>query len=133
MIEFTMRWTVKRVRALLGGKLIGTKYMQQMVCETLLLLPSDAIRYVGDHVWFISSPEDAWAFTFRGSDIQGKSLIFISDELLQQTREQIHYSILHEVGHVILNHRNSIGVMQSKSEIRHQEETANDFAKQYLG
>jgi len=127
-----MQWTVIKVRKALGGKLIGSLYMRDMVCKTLLYLPSDIIEKVCKTVWFISSPVDAWALTFKGSELKERSLIFLSDELLNQNEEQIKFSILHEVGHVMLNHRNSIGVTQTQSEIKKQEIEADHFANLYL-
>jgi Zn-dependent protease with chaperone function len=106
--------------------------MKRAVCETILYLPDEIIKHVTRKVWFISSPEDAWAFTFRGSDIKGQHLIVISDKLLRQTANDISYTILHEIGHVMLRHRNSMGFEQSKEEIRRQEKEADKFAKKYL-
>ncbi|SRR6266568_1959076 len=127
-----MKWTVIKVRRALGGKLIGNLYIREFVCKTLLLLPSEIIEYVCEKVWFISSQDDAWAFTFRGSDIRDRNLVILSDELLKQEESQIRYTILHEIGHVVLNHRNSIGYEQTQSEINQQEEEADRFAKKYL-
>jgi hypothetical protein len=127
-----MEWTVTDVRKALGGKLIGKLFMREMVCKTLLLLPQDILENVCATVWFISSPEDAWAFSFRGSEIKNRSLIILSDELFTQDEHQIQYTILHEVGHIVLNHRNSIGYEQTQSEIRQQENEADHFAKTYL-
>jgi len=111
---------------------MGNLYMRKMVCETVLYLPSEIIKYVTGSVWFISSPEDAWAFTFRGSDISNQHLIILSDELLNQEKNQIRYTILHEIGHVILGHKNSIGFEQTQSEIKQQELEADQFANKYL-
>ncbi len=127
-----MQWTVLKIRKALGGKLIGNPFMQENVCKALLLLPSQSIENVCKTVWFISSPVDAWAFTFKGSEIKNRSLIFLSDELLQQDEEQIRFTILHEVGHVVLNHRNSIGNRQTQSEIKQQEREADQFAGEFL-
>lgn len=127
-----MRWTVGKIRKALGDRLIGSLHMREVVCRALLLLPPDIIEHVTHDVWFISSPEDAWAFTFRGSDIRHRHLIFLSDELLAQDERQIMYTVLHEVGHVVLNHRNSIGYMQTESEIKRQEEEAHAFAEEHL-
>jgi Zn-dependent peptidase ImmA (M78 family) len=80
----------------------------------------------------MSSPEDSWAFTFRGADITYRHLIFLSDELLRQQVEQIRYTILHEIGHVVLDHNNSIGYLQTESEIKRQEAEADDFARRLL-
>lgn len=127
-----MKWTVAKVRKALNGRLIGKLFMREMICKTLLLLPSETIDYVCARVWFISSPEDAWAFTFRGSEIKERSLIIFSDELFLEDRNQIRYTILHELGHVILNHRNSIGYEQTQTEIDQQEDEADHFAKNIL-
>src|SRR4051794_15823247 len=101
-----MQWDIKSVREVLGDKLIGTVFMREQVCKTLLILPPDIIERVCKTVWFISSQEDAWAFTFKGSDIKERHLVFLSDVLLKQDENQIRYTILHEVGHVVLNHSN---------------------------
>lgn len=127
-----MDWNIESVRRALGGKLIGSLFMREMVCKTILLLPSALIKQVTESVWFISSQDDAWALTFRGSDIQNRHLIFLSDELLAHSREQITYTILHEIGHVILNHRNSIGYTQTESEIEQQEDAADLFARTHF-
>jgi hypothetical protein len=127
-----MKWTVTDVRVALGGKLIGKLFMREMVCKTLLLLPQDILENVCATVWFISSPEDAWAFSFRGIEIKNRSLVILSDDLFTQDDHQINYTILHEVGHIVLNHRNSIGFEQTQSEIKQQEEDADRFANTYL-
>ncbi len=127
-----MNWTIKKVKKALGNKLIGNFFIREQVCKALLFLPSSVIEKVCKTVWFISSPDDSWAFTFKGSDIKKGHLIFISDELLNQNETQIRNTILHEVGHVVLNHRNSIGFLQTKTEIKHQEIEADNFVKKYL-
>lgn len=127
-----MKWTIFKVRRVLGGKLIGNAFMREQVCKTLLFLPPDMIEQVCKTVWFISSPEDAWAFTFRGSEIKERHLIFLSEELFREDESQIRYTILHEVGHVVLNHKNAIGSAQTESEIKTQENQADQFAKALL-
>lgn len=127
-----MKWTITNIRRTLGGKLIGDLKMRQNVCQTILLLPNDTIDYVCRRVWFVSSPEDAWAITFKGSELTNRHLIFLSDELFEERDAQIRYTILHEIGHVMLNHRNSIGVEQTQSEIKRQEIEADQFAKKFL-
>jgi len=96
-------------------------------------LPDDILEQVCKTVWFISSPDDAWAFVFKGSEISKRYLIFLSDKLLAQDKELIAYTILHEIGYVALNHRNSIGYEQTKAEIKRQEKEADVFAKKYIG
>jgi hypothetical protein len=127
-----MQWSVTKVRKGFGGRLIGSPFMKRIVCDTVLLLPSEIIEYVTSKVWILSSPEDAWAMTFRGDEIKDRHLVFISDELLRQQEEQISYTILHEIGHVILRHRNSIGYEQTETEIKQQETDADQFARRYL-
>lgn len=114
------------------GKLVGTKLMQKYVCEIVALLPDDIITHVTKSCWFLSSIDDAWAFTFTGNDVKDQHLIFLSDDLLRQYPGQIRYSIAHEIGHVMLGHRNSILERQSKSEISRQEKEADEFAKQFI-
>ena len=114
------------------GKLVGTKQMQQIVANAISKLPLEMIDYIVDHVWFLSSTEDAWAFTFNGNDVKDKHFIFLSDELLKESEQQMHWTVLHELGHIILKHKNSIGYKQTKQETTGQEKAANEFAKKYL-
>jgi Zn-dependent peptidase ImmA (M78 family) len=95
-------------------------------------MPEEIINFVTKNCWFFSSMEDAWAFTFTGNDLKDKHLIFLSDELLNEHPKQIMYSIAHEIGHVILKHRNSTLVKQSKAEIKQQEAEADEFAKRFI-
>ncbi|HVT01391.1 MAG TPA: hypothetical protein VHE53_04130 [Patescibacteria group bacterium] len=115
-----------------AGKLVGTKSMKGLVCDAVALLPDELIEKVTKNCWFISSMEDAWAFTFKGNDLKDQDLIFLSDSLLAQDAHQISYSIIHEIGHVVLNHRNSTTVKQTKEEIRRQELEADNFARLYV-
>ncbi|MBI3485890.1 hypothetical protein HY025_02990 [Candidatus Daviesbacteria bacterium] len=115
-----------------NGKLVGTDFMKNVVSQTLKKLPEEIMNYLTKHCWFLSSLEDAYAYTFNGNDIKDKHFIFLSDELLNQDLTTIQYNILHEIGHVILKHRNEIGFKQSKVEIKKQELEADKFAKSYL-
>jgi hypothetical protein len=125
-------WNVQKIRYALGGKLIGKPFVEASVCESILLLPPDIIDYVTSHVWFFSSSDDAWGYTFDGNDLKDKHLIYLSDDLFSEDKSEIQYTILHEIGHVILKHKNSIGRRQTQSEIKKQEREADLFAKKYL-
>lgn len=116
-----------------GHKLQGSSHMKKMVDKALRFLPEDISAYITKNVWFVSSFEDGWAFTLRGDELKrNEYLIFLSDELLAEDEKQIIWTILHEIGHVALGHRNSIGKVQSKIEVKKQEKEADEFAKKYL-
>ncbi|CAN5346544.1 hypothetical protein BH10PAT1_BH10PAT1_7920 [soil metagenome] len=107
--------------------------MKQMVLQTLTYFPIDIVEFVTSNCWFVSSFEDGWAFTLRGDELKkNEYLIFLSDELLREDEKQITWTIAHEIGHVILGHKNSIEEIQNKSEIKKQESEADAFAKEYL-
>jgi len=107
--------------------------MKSVVVETLQLFPNKIADYVSKHCWFIGSFEDGYAFVIKGNEIKnGEYLIFLSDELLRENKHQIQYSIVHEIGHVILGHKNSIGEVLSKKEVTKQEKEADAFVKIYL-
>ena len=127
-----MSYSAEEIKDKLGGRLIGKAGVKKLVCETLKLLPAESVDYLTANVWFISSFEDAWGFTMRGDELHGKHLIFLSDELFLETREHAVSTILHEVGHVILNHRNAILEPQESSETEKQEKEADAFARRYL-
>lgn len=125
-------WNLLEIRKALGKKLIAKPFLETMVCESLLKLPAEIIEYVVEHVWFFSSSDDAWAYTFHGNDLENKHFIFLSDDLAKEKQSQIEYTIIHEIGHIILKHQNSIDRRQTQSEIRKQELAADQFAKKYL-
>ena len=127
-----MKWNKEGIKYSLGGKLIGNEYMKNVVLATLLKFPDQIIEYITKNCWILSSDPDAWAYTFRGNDLANKHLIFLSDELLSQPVDQIQYTLAHEIGHIILKHRNSINFRQSKHEIGKQELEADQFAKTFL-
>ncbi len=114
------------------GKLVGKTLLKIQVCKVLNQMPKDIINFVTQNCWFLGSLEDAWAFTFTGNDLKDQHLIFLSDELFEQDQHQMQYSIAHEIGHVMLGHRNSVVVQQSPEEIQQQEREADAFAKQYI-
>ncbi len=126
-----MNQELKTIYLAFDGKLVGKTRMKSLVCETVAFMPTKIIDFVTKNCWFVSSMQDAYAFAFTGNDIKNQHLVFLSDELFEQEVQQIHYSIAHEIGHVILGHRNSVLVRQSKEEIRQQEREANKFARKY--
>ncbi len=129
-----LRMNSSEIQRAFGHKLIGSKAMKKVICRTLLLLPKEAIAYVTKHCWIVSSFEDGWAFTLRGDELKkDECLIFLADELLAAGERQIAWTLLHEVGHVVLGHRNSIGAVQTKSEVRKQEKEADEFVRKFLG
>jgi len=113
-------------------KITGSKIAKKIINETMLHFPENITEYIYKNVWFICSFDDAWAFTFDANDLRGRKLIFLSDQLFEQDQKQMMYTIAHEVGHVILGHRNAIYKDQSKHEINLQEKEAHKFAKRYL-
>ena len=123
----------REIQKAFGHKLIGSKSTKKTVCETLLIFPPVIIDFVTRRSWIVSSFDDGWAFTLRAGEIKkGEFLIFLSDELLNAGLDRIRYTLAHEIGHVYLGHRNSIGKIQSKAEIRKQERQADTFAIYFL-
>lgn len=127
-----MTYTTRELIKGFGGKLIAYDSHKKIIAQTLLKLPKEIIDYLIKTTWFLSSSPDSFGYTFNGNDIPNKHFIFLSDELFEQSMSQIQYTILHEVGHIILKHKNEIGFRQSKEEIRKQESEADEFAKKYL-
>ena len=127
-----MKKDIKIIYMSFNGWLVGTTFMKRCVCEVLTKMPQDVIDYITLNCWFFSSMDDAWAFTFTGNDLRDQHLIFLSDDLLRQHLTQVYFSIAHEIGHVILGHRNSTLFRQSKKEIRIQEQEADNFARKFV-
>jgi Zn-dependent protease with chaperone function len=127
-----MKEEIKQIYLAFDGKLVGNSLMKKMICETLYNMPEKIVDEITQTCWFFGSLEDAWAFTFRGNDLRNQSLVFLSDHLFFQEEYLIKYTIAHEIGHVILKHRNSVLEKQSKEEIRKQEKEADTFAKKYI-
>ena len=123
--------TAIQIQKAFGNKLVGNKKMKYFVCSVLLKMPDETIDYITKTCWFMASFDDAFAFTFTGNDLKDKHLVFLSDELMVQPAAQIRFTIAHEVGHVILKHRNSVFENQTKIEIKQQEKEANEFAMKF--
>jgi Zn-dependent peptidase ImmA (M78 family) len=124
--------TAREIYKDFDGKLVGTTFMKRSVCQTLTKMPDEIVNFVTKNCWFMGSMKDAFAYTFTGNDLKNQHLIFLSDSLLDQDQRQIQFSIAHEIGHVILRHRNSTFVKQSKQEIRQQEKEADEFARKFI-
>jgi hypothetical protein len=127
-----MKNNIQEIYYKFDGKLIGTAEMKRFVCETLALMEEEIINYITSGCWFFGSMEDSLAFTFTGNDLKNQHLIFLSDELFLHDDKQIMYTISHEIGHVMLGHRNSVLERQSKKEISNQEQGADKFARKYI-
>ncbi len=124
--------TTQQIIKNFGGKLIAYDLNKKIIAKTLLKLPKDLIDYLIKTTWFLSSSPESYGYTFNGSDIPNKHFIFLSDELFGELLSQIQYTILHEVGHIILKHKNEIGFRQSRQEIVKQESESDEFAKKYI-
>jgi len=127
-----VKLSLKEIYDAFGGKLVGTEEMKQYVCSVVALMEDDVVNYITSKCWFLGAMDDSLAFTLTGNDLKNQHLIFLSDELFMHDEEQIKYTIAHEIGHVILGHRNSVLEKQSKAEIYNQERQADRFAKKYI-
>jgi len=127
-----MKVSSKEIYRMFGGKLHGHKVMKDFVCRALAKFPVDIIDHITTDCWFLGSTQDAWAYAFRGDEVAGKHLIILSDSLWDQPEEDIFYTIAHEIGHVVLGHRNAILEPQTKSETARQEREARAFALKYV-
>jgi Zn-dependent peptidase ImmA (M78 family) len=128
-----MKYTVAKIRRAFGHKLIGSSHMEKVVCETLLIFPDKIIDHITKNCWFVGSFEDGTSFALRGDELEkDEFLIYLSDQLFLQSKKDIRYTIAHEVGHVVLGHKNSIREVQTKQEIKRQEKQAHEFAQKHL-
>ena len=123
---------VEKIIRAFEGKIVGTKRTKKLVAQAVLKLPKEMQSHVTHHLWFFSTDDQAYAYAFHGNDLKDQHFIFLSDDLLAQHLGQIYYTILHEIGHIILEHKNSIEYHQAKHEISQQESEADQFAKKYL-
>src|SRR3989344_8329486 len=87
----------KQIEKKFGAHIAGSKEVKRLVSEAISLFPKELVNYIIKNIWFAASFDDAWAFTFDGNDLKGKHLIFLSDDLLAQSRYQIFHSIAHEI------------------------------------
>lgn len=124
--------TLKQIKDEMGGRLVGNELMKDSVAKAILLLPEEIGWPIIDSCWFFSSTDDAFGYAFNGNDLKDKHLIFLSDVLFRENESQIMYTILHEIAHIALNHKNSIQYKQTKEEITKQELEADQFAKKHL-
>lgn len=123
---------LEKVRQKFGNKIIGSRGMRNLILEVVSVLPDNLAYFVAENVWFVNSFEDAWGFVIRGDEIKDKFLVFLADRLFRQPKADQEYEIAHEIGHIVLKHRNAISAPQSKAEIARQEREADAFARRYL-
>jgi len=123
--------TADEIKHLFAGKVIGSKKIQSYVYHALSLFPDILAEKIATTTWFMGSMDDAYAYAFTGNDLKNQHLIFLSDDLFHQSNNQIYFTVAHEIGHIILGHRNSVHYKQSKEEISQQEKEADEFAHQY--
>ena len=128
-----MKPKLEKIKKKFEGKLIGNPRMQKLVCETLLFFPKEKADLIVKNIWFVSSFDDSWSFVLDSSDLGKKHLVFLGDELFKQDKYAQNYTIAHEIGHVLLNHRNAILKPQTGEEIKDQEAEAHKFALKYVG
>jgi hypothetical protein len=121
--------SIEEIKQAFGGRIVGNNYVKQMVHLAVSKLPNETAKQITKNCWFLSSDEDTFGYAFDGNDLKDKHLIFLSEILFHEEESQILYTILHEIGHVALKHRNSIGMKQTKEEISLQELEADQFAK----
>jgi hypothetical protein len=112
-------------------KITGGKRAHYLVTQAVGLLPTDVLPKIG-RIRFISSFDNAWGYVLTSEDLRAEYLIVLSDDLFDQSQSQIIYTILHEIGHVVLGHKNSFGRRQTKGEIQKQELVADAFAMKYI-
>ncbi len=124
--------TIPQIKKSFGGKIVADDFAKNMIAQAIAKLPLDKIGYLTSNVWFFCSLPNTWAYAFHGNDLKDKHLIFLSNGLFNEPQNQIQYTILHEIGHILLNHKNSIGFKQTKKEIAIQEQQADQFAYKYL-
>jgi len=124
--------TTDEIRTAFKGKLVGNIDMKKYVTLVLSKMPENIISFVTENVWFVTSFDDAWAFTFTGNDFLNKHVVFLSDDLFQQDFAQISWTIAHEIGHVVLGHKNRFSEKFSKERVTMQEEEADAFAEKYF-
>lgn len=127
-----MTWTTAEIKRKMGGRLVGNDFMKNSVALAISKLIDEIAIPIIQNCWFFSSTDDTFGYAFNGNDLKNKHLIFLSDVLFHESESQIMYTILHEIGHITLNHKNSIQYAQTKEEIRLQELEADQFAKKYL-
>ena len=127
-----MHLTPKEIKDRMGGRLAGSDLMKDSVALAITKLPEEVAQKIIDNCWFFSSFEDNYGYAFNGNDLKDAHLVFLADILFQEPQSQILYTILHEIAHIALNHKNSIQYAQTKSEIAKQEKEADQFAKKYL-
>lgn len=130
-VHIIQNMTYDEIAQKFGGKVIGNNRIKHFVYETLTAFPDDVAQFITDTCWFMGSFDDAYAFAFTGNDLQDQHLIFLSDDLLRQNNNQIHFTIAHEIGHIMLGHKNSVQYKQSTKEISEQEQQADAFANSY--
>src|SRR3989338_11181625 len=113
-------------------RLVGDEETKKIICETLLVFPKEVIDFVVKNVWFVSAFDDAWSFTLDSEELCGRTIVFLSDDLLRHSKERVTYSVAHEIAHIMLGHKNPYNAKLPQTTEKKFETGADEFAKYYL-
>jgi hypothetical protein len=104
-----------------------------MLNRAISTAPKKVVDWTVTNILFVSSKEEAWAYTLNPEDWPHvKGLVFLCETLKSQSSEKQTLYILHEIAHVRLRHRSPILSNLSQEESERQEREADKLARSWL-
>lgn len=126
------RYPREQVQYILGGCLIdGTNRFKNLIRKAFECLPQEIVDFCEENIYFLSPARENRACAFDAKSLKDKWIIVVDSSELAKSDEEIISTIIHEIGHVYLNHRWN----PNKSEVTGdtEEKAANNFQKKYFG
>lgn len=115
-----------------GCVLPGTKKLLDPHTLALSKVPKEIADRVLEECLFLMPNPGMGGFRVSKRLLQGKDVIVLSEKLLEEDQKYIVLTILHEVAHFYLNHKNRVLDGLSEEEDRKQEEAADRWARQWI-
>ena len=129
----TEKYTVEEILDKSAGSVLPeNNQLRDPVALALSKVPKKIANRVLEECLFLMPSPGMMGFRISKKLLQGSNAIVLSEKLLEKDQKYIVLTILHEVGHFYLNHKNPVIDQLSEEEERKQEEAAVRWARQWI-
>jgi hypothetical protein len=112
---------------------LGNDNLLNRICVALSKIPIDIVNDLYDHCYFLMSSEAAKALYFPPGFFDNKAIISFSDAYFKSAdKKDFEHTIIHEVAHHALKHKNPWEHDSSEEEFNKQEKEANEQVEKWL-
>ncbi len=115
-----------------GEMTLGNEKLRFAVAKCLSKLPLEIIEQVTKNCLFVMPTIEKLGIYLTNDLINDKVIFAFPEKLLEKEKSEIEHTILHEVAHYYLNHKNPLIYTLSGEEYDSQEQEANKQVDEWL-